>query len=194
MKGRFRLPVFAAAVLAMALAATPAWSQTTAGQTPPPAPKPFPQPGQPTTSNPASKPPAPAPTQTPAQVAAPAIPGVPTEASLGVPPYPTSEFLGSYDAGRGQRLYLFGSNMGFIDVVAFYKNTMKTGGREVFRAPATQQFDFPGVKWVEETMALVPGVVVKDYTWNGSDGYLFVAGTTEKRFKTIIQIVPVAVR
>jgi hypothetical protein len=192
--GRFLLRVFAAAALAMGLAVMPAWSQTTAGQTPPPAPKPFPQPGQPAPSNPGSKPPAPAPTQVPAQTTAPATPGTPNEASLGVQPYPTAEFLGSYDVGKGQRLYLYGTNMGFLDVVGFYKTTMKSGGREIFKAPATQQFDFPGVKFVEETMALVPGVVVKDYTWGGSDGYLHVDGTTEKRFKTIIQIVPVVVR
>ena len=35
-----------------------------------------------------------------------------------------------------------------------------------------------------------PSVVVKDYTWNGSAGYLAASGSTEKRFRTIIQIVP----
>jgi len=39
-------------------------------------------------------------------------------------------------------------------------------------------------------MAYPPSVVVKDYTWNGSTGYLHVVGTTGTRYKTIIQIVP----
>jgi hypothetical protein len=39
-------------------------------------------------------------------------------------------------------------------------------------------------------MSFPPSVVVKDYTWNGSDGYLHVSGTTETRYKTVIQIVP----
>ena len=37
---------------------------------------------------------------------------VPTEATLGVPIYPGAEFVGSFDAGRGQRYYLFGTNTG----------------------------------------------------------------------------------
>ncbi len=43
-------------------------------------------------------------------------------------------------------------------------------------------------------MAYPPSVVVKDYTWNGSAGYLAVKGTTSKRYKTIIQVVPPAAR
>jgi hypothetical protein len=162
-----------------------------AAQTPPrtpplPAPKPFPQPGQPA-------PPAPVTSLTPPSTgqAPPAPAGTPTEETLGVTIYPTAEFLGSFDAGRGQRLYLFGTNALFVDIVGYYKTIMRTGGREIFKAPATQEFDFPGVKFQEETMAFVPSVVVKDYTWGGSDGYLFIDGTKQKRFKTIIQIVPV---
>jgi hypothetical protein len=30
---------------------------------------------------------------------------------------------------------------------------------------------------------------VKDHTWNNSPGYLHVAGTTEKRYRTVIQVV-----
>jgi hypothetical protein len=39
-------------------------------------------------------------------------------------------------------------------------------------------------------MAFPPSVVVKDYTWNGGQGFLAVSGTTERRYRTIIQIVP----
>ena len=42
-------------------------------------------------------------------------------------------------------------------------------------------------------MAYRPSVVVKDYTCEPiRPGYLHVAGTTEKRYQTVIQIVPVA--
>ena len=55
-----------------------------------------------------------------------------------------------------------------------------------------QQFDLG--RFRDDTMAYPPSVVVKDYTWGldgqRSDGYLFVNGTTEKRYRTIIQIVP----
>ena len=34
--------------------------------------------------------------------------GAPTEATLGVPIYPGAQFITSYDAGRGQRFYIFG--------------------------------------------------------------------------------------
>ena len=50
------------------------------------------------------------------------------------------------------------------------------------------QFDLG--RFQEQTMAYPPSVVVKDYTWNGSEGYLHVSGTTSTRYKTIIQIVP----
>ena len=43
-------------------------------------------------------------------------------------------------------------------------------------------------------MAYPPSVVVKDYTWNASEGYLHVSGTTSTRYKTIIQIVPATAR
>jgi len=54
------------------------------------------------------------------------------------------------------------------------------------------QFDLG--RYQDETMAYPPSVVIKDYTWNGSEGYLHVSGATSKRYKTIIQIVPAAVR
>jgi hypothetical protein len=105
----------------------------------------------------------------------------------GVPVYPTAEFLESFDAGSGQKYVIYGTNLPFADIVGYYRTALKTGGREVFRAPATHQFDLG--RFQEDRMAFPPSVVVKDYTWNNSPGYLFVAGTTEKRYKTIIQIV-----
>jgi hypothetical protein len=161
----------------------------------PPVPKPFPKPGQPATtaSTPATtaQPPASAPEQTPSRISetpgqAPA--GAPTEATLGAPIYPTSEFLESFDAGRGQRYYIFGTNAAYTEIVGYYKNVMRNGGRTVFEAPAMQQWELG--KFQEQTMSFPPSIVVKDYTWNGSAGYLFVDGAKEKRFRTVIQIVP----
>src|SRR5262245_65883020 len=84
----------------------------------PPVPQPFPRPGtsQPTqpAPAPATTPPAPRPAPDPAAAAA------PTEATLGVPIYPGAQFLASYDAGRGQRFYIFGSSASFADLVVFY--------------------------------------------------------------------------
>jgi len=169
----------------------------------PPVPKPFPgsnpnsgQPPAKPTPPPAQTPDKPAvPPQTPpVQPAANAAPaGTPNDASLGVKIFPGATFLESFDAGRGQRLYLFGTNAPYLDVVTFYKRELR-GGVELFRAPPMLQFELPGVKFQKETMAYPPSVTVKDYSWSGvsgelKEGYVFVDGTTAKRFLTIIQIV-----
>jgi hypothetical protein len=166
------------ASLAMTSAQTP--------KPPPPPPKPFPQPG-------ASPPPAAATTAAPSRAqTGPAPAGAPTEATLGVSVYPGAEYLQSYDAGHDQRYFIYGTNTPFPDIVNYYRTVLKNGGRELFKAPAMQQWDLG--KYVEETMAYPPSVTVKDYTWNGSEGYLVVDGLTERRFKTIIQVVPATVR
>ena len=95
---------------------------------------------------------------------------MPTEATLGFPIYPNAQFLASYDAGRGQRYYLFGSELSFAALVKYYQNALKNRGTLVFDAPATHIFEIG--RFREETMAYPPGVTVKDYTWNGSAGYL----------------------
>jgi hypothetical protein len=166
------------------LTLTAMWISVALVQTPP-VPKPFPQPGQVTAPG---TPAAPATSQPAAQTPAPAPSGTPTEASLRAPLYPTAEFLESFDAGKGQRYYLFGTNAAYAEIVGYYATVMKNKGRQIFEAPAMQQFELG--KFVEQTMAYPPSVVVKDYTWNGSAGYLFVDGSKEKRFKTVIQIVP----
>ena len=156
-----------------------------------PVPRPFPSSGPPSPAAPPA-PQAPAPagaSQTPAPATAeqplnsPATP-LPTT----VPVYPSAEFLESYDAGSGQRYYIYGSNLPYTEVLAFYRSALKSGGREIYKIPPMQQFDLG--RFQEESMAYPPSVVVKDYTWNGSEGYLFVVGVQEKRYKTIIQIVP----
>ena len=158
-----------------------------------PVPKPFPKPSQP--QQPATPPPeAPAQPQ-PAQPqpagpppAAPQ-PGAPSEATLGLPIYPGAEFLASFDAGMGQRYYLFGTNAAFAEIVSYYKTVLKKGGDLVFDAPATHLFEVG--RFREETMVFPPGVTVKDYTWNGSEGYLHVKGAKATRYRTVIQLVPV---
>jgi hypothetical protein len=149
-------------------------------------PQPFPKVGPP------SQPPPPSPTtQAPVrpvvQTADPNTP--PDEVTLGAPVYPGAEYLTSYDAGRGQRYYLFGTNAGFVEIVNYYKNVLKQKGELVYEAPGVHQFDIG--RFREESMAFPPSVTIKDYTWGGSAGYLNPKrGQQPARFKTIIQIVP----
>ena len=134
----------------------------------------------------------PAPTRQPAAtapVAALTGDAVPTEAMLGFPIYPNAQFLTSYDAGRGQRYYLFGTNSAFEEMVRYYAVVLDERGDRVFDAPGTHIFEMG--RFREEEMAFPPGVTIKDYTWNGSDGYLYPVDGTPARFKTVIQIVPV---
>jgi len=156
-----------------------------AGQ--PPVPQPFPRPGS-------SQPTRPAPQAPPPAAAAPArAEGAPSEAQLGVPVYPGAQFIASYDAGRGQRFYIFGSTASFVDLVAYYRAQLKDKGELVFDIPATHEFDVG--KFNENTMAFPPGVTIKDYQSDVSQGYPNPkAGAQPARFPTIIQIVPVTAR
>ena len=154
----------------------------------PPVPQPFPRPVTQTPTQPA-KPPAPV---TP--VAAANQPeAAPTEAFLGVPVYPGAQFLRSYDAGRGQRFYLFGSVAGFTELVTYYRNVLKQKGELVFDAPQTHEFDVG--KYNEDTMAFPPGVTVKDFVSDVSEGFPNPkTGAQPARFKSIIQIVAVPLK
>jgi hypothetical protein len=171
-----------ARVLTIALAFMIGAAGPALGQTP----VPFPRPGDP------QKPTAPPP-ETKAPPAKPgavsAKPGaVPTEATLGMPIYPTAEFITSYDAGRGQRYYLFGTNATFAEIVAYYRSILKQRGEQVYDEPPVHMFDVG--RFREETMAFPPGITVKDYTWGGMTGYLNPYGTQGQRYPTVIQIVP----
>jgi hypothetical protein len=157
----------------------------------PPAPQPFPRPGgqpaRPAPEIPAQ--PAPPPAAPGAQPTRPAE-GGPSEATLGVPVFPGAQFLTSYDAGRGQRFFLYGSTASFADLVAFYRAALKQKGDLVFDAPATHEFDVGRFK--EETMAFPPGVTIKDFQSQISQGYPNPKpGGQPARFPTVIQIVPV---
>ena len=117
----------------------------------------------------------------------------PTEATLGVPIHPGAQFIASYDAGRGQRYYIFGSPASFVELVAYYRTILKQKGELVYDVPATHEFDVG--KYREETMAFPPGVTIKDYQSDVSQGYPNPKpGGQPARFPTLIQIVPVVER
>lgn len=172
----------------LVVAASAVATSTALGQTP----QPFPRPGAPTTQAP--QPPPPAPAQPPAQPAAASpSPGTdataPTAATLGLPVYPGAQFLGSYDAGRAQRYYMFGTAASFVDIVTYYRNVLKERGDLVFEQPPTHMFEVG--RFRQETMAFPPGVTVKDWTWGGSAGYPNPRpGVQPARFATVIMIVP----
>ena len=156
-------------------------------------PQPFPRPSQPPRRPAPQQPAAPAPTpEAPPQAApaAPVDPNAPTAASLGLPLYPGAQFIASYDAGRGQRFYLFGTTASFAEIVAYYRTYLKERGDFVYEEPPTHMFEVG--RFREETMAFPPGVTIKDYTWGGSKGYPNPKrGAQPERFPTVIMLVPV---
>lgn len=128
------------------------------------------------------------PAPTPAKAAAPAgREAPPSQVTLGAPVFPSAVFLGSFDAGQGQRYYLYGSTASFADLVTYYRGVLKQRGELVFDEPATHMFDTG--RYREESMAFPPSVTIKDYLWGGRGGYLNPLGGTPARFPTIIQIV-----
>jgi hypothetical protein len=158
-------------------------------------PQPFPRPGDPAKPQPAA-PPAAAPSKPTDNQDLKVLPpgdrpaaqppaGEPTEQSLGLPIYPGAQFIGSYDAGRGQRYYLYGINTDFAQIVAYYRTTLKQRGELVFEMPPIHMFEVG--RFREETMVFPPGVTVKDYS---PDGYMSFKDKTPVKFQTIIQFVP----
>ena len=172
-------------VMCLALAAALA-------QQPAAPPQPFPRPATPV--RPGTQPnvqPAPPP-DVPA-VSTPTTERGPSETVLGVPIYPGAQFLTSFDAGRGQRFYWYGSTASFIDLVTFYRTVLKQKGEMVFDAPGTYEFEVG--KYREETMAFPSGVTIKDFQSQMSQGYPNPKpGGQPGRFPTVIQIVPVIER
>src|SRR5262245_40332708 len=159
-----------------------------AAQQQPPPPQPFPRPGAPQPARPTPEQP---PSTTPARpgVALPQPEKPPTEEFLGVPIYPGAQFIASYDAGRGQRYYIFGTAGSFVELVAYYRTALKQRGELVYEIPATHSFDVG--RYREETMAFPPGVTIKDYESDVSRGYPNPKpGGQPARFPTLIQIVP----
>lgn len=135
---------------------------------------------------------APAPPAAPKGIMLPSIPeeAAPTEAQLGITIYPNAQFIRSFDAGRGQRYYLFGAQASFTEIVNYYRTILKQRGELVFERPATHMFEVG--RYREDTMAFPPGVTVKDFASTGSAGYPNPKpGGQPARFATIIQIVAV---
>ncbi len=175
-----RLQSLALIVWTVLLMVAPAAAQT---------PQPFPRPG----AQPGPAPPAaPRPAAPPAATAPPTArvdPATPSEATLGFPIYPGAQFIASYDAGRAQRYYLFGTAAGFNDLVTYYRTVLKEKGTLVFQEPPTHMFEIG--KFNDETMAFPPGVTIKDWTWVGSPGYPNPkAGAQPAHFASVIMIVP----
>jgi len=103
---------------------------------------------------------------------------------------PGATFLRSFDAGQGQRYYLFGSTASFAEVVKYYRTQLKDGGDLVYDIPPVHMFEVG--RFREETMAFPPGVTVKDYTGGTAKGYVVpTPGANPSRFPTVIQFVPV---
>ena len=167
--GRQGTVVFVALVFAAATIAIKAQSQ--------PVPRPFPTPSS-AENNPSNQEPDPRTTSTE---------NLPTGVVLDIPIYPNASYLGAYDAGRGQTFHLFGSNVSFQEMVSYYSTILDERGNRVFDAPATHQFDTG--RFRDDEMTYRPSVTIKDYTWNGSDGFLNpVPGADPTRYQTVIQI------
>lgn len=112
----------------------------------------------------------------------------PSEGTLGLPVYPNAVFLTSYDAGRGQRFYLYGALVSHAELVAYYRTLLKDRGTQVFDRPLTHVFEVG--RYNDRTMAFPPGVTIKDYSASGG-GYLNPKpGADPERFPTVIQVVP----
>jgi hypothetical protein len=108
--------------------------------------------------------------------------------ALPVPIYPTAQYLTSYDAGRGQRYYIFGTTASYLDLVAYYRAQLKDRGNQVFEEPPTHMFDVG--RFRDESMAFPPSVTIKDWTFGGSQGYPNPQrGAQPARFPTIIMVV-----
>ena len=113
----------------------------------------------------------------------------PADGALGVPIYPNAVFLTSYDAGRGQRYYLYGATGSVVELVAYYRTLLKNKGTQLFDQPLTHIFEVG--RYNEATMAFPPSVTIKDYASGGATGYLNPRpGAQPERFPTVIQIVP----
>jgi hypothetical protein len=103
------------------------------------------------------------------------------------PIFPGAQFIGSYDAGMGQRYLLYGVRNSYAEVVTYYRDALKDRGTEAFAAPPTHMFQ---QRFREESMAFPPGVTVKDWTYQ-SKGYPNPkAGAQPERFPTVVMIVP----
>ena len=152
-----------------------------------PIPRPFPRPGNTITESSLEEPQVQAPLDETLAVSA---SDIPSEATLGFPIYPNANYLRSYDAGRGQNYYLFGTNATYEEMVNYYSIVLKERGNRVFEAPRVHMFEVG--RFREDRMAFPPGVTIKDFSWNGSLGYVNPTRQSggPSHYITVIQIVP----
>jgi hypothetical protein len=174
--------------LAFAFGLLVAAGATVWGQTP----QPFPRADRPARDTPtpveSARPQTPVDRTGAAQPSAPAGMDAPSAAAVGFPVYPNAQFLVSYEAGKGQRYYLYGSLTGFEELVKYYQTILKDRGARVYDDPGTHLF---AQRFREDTMAFPPGVTIKDWTSGGSQGFPHPRlGGTPERFPTVIMIVP----
>ena len=87
-----------------------------------PIPRPFPRPGNTITDSSLEEPQVQAPLD---ETLASSTSDIPSEATLGFPIYPNANYLRSYDAGRGQHYYLFGTNATYEEMVNYYSIVLK---------------------------------------------------------------------
>ena len=101
--------------------------------------------------------------------------------------------LASYDAGRGQRYYLFGIDRVVRRAGRVLPHGAEAARRLVFDVPATHKFEVG--RFREETMAFPPGVTVKDFSRRCRRATRTRSPARSRRgSRRIIQIVPVAER
>src|SRR5687767_10886790 len=55
------------------------------------------------------------------------------DSPIAAPLYPGAQFLEVIDAGKGQQFHLYGTDSSFAEIVAYYKTTLKNGGRVLFQ-------------------------------------------------------------
>ena len=79
----------------------------------------------------------------------------PTEQQLGLPVIPGAQFLRSYDAGRGQRYYLFGTDALLEEVVAYYRTALKQRGDVVVSRRVVIAGNISGARSARHTV--IPG-------------------------------------
>ena len=169
------------------------WVLPSAGQTPRPFPgaaAPPPSPARPEAPRAARPEPAPSVQAVPSQPApaAESDPNAPSATTVGFPVFPGAQYLAVYEAGKGQRYYIYGSTAPYAELVDWYQTQLRDRGDEVFVEPATHMF---AQRFREETMAFPPGVTVKDWTSGGSQGYPNPRpGAQPPRFPVVIMIVP----
>ena len=112
---------------------------------------------------------------------------------LGVPIYPGAQFIASSRRRTRPALLHLRLAGGVRRSGDDYRTALKQKGELVCDVPATHEFDVG--KFNEDTMAFAPGVTIKDFQSDISQGYPNPKpGGQPARFPTIIQIVPVVTR